>query len=194
MLLRSRKLLWKNLASLHQISKLKVNEIIKNKKLSPAYAKYSPATLYRHALKPLDGSREVDGRHDNKGRPKLCTLQDLCSTKREINVLRETVGTFTSNILQEEAGVNGSNSTFRRTLRRMGCGYKRTRKEGMLTRRDKLKKFKFAKKVKKLFSHHDCGSRVVWTRRISMYVDGVGFSYKSNPYLHSKTPGARSGD
>ena len=111
---------------------------------------------------------------NNKGRPKLCTLQDLRSTKREINVLRETVGTFTSNILQEEAGVNGSNSTFRRTLRRMGCGYRRTRKEGMLTRRDKLKKFKFVKKVKKLFSHHDRGSRVVWTRRISMYADGVG--------------------
>ena len=61
----------------------------------------------------------------------------------------------------------------------------------MLTRRDKLKRFKLAKKVKRLFSHHDHGSRVLWTRGISMYVDGVGFAYKSNPYLHSKTPGAR---
>ena len=64
--------------------------------------------------------REVDGRHNNKGRPKLCTPQDLRSIKRQINALRETMGTFTSNILQEEAGVNGSNSTFRRTLRRVG--------------------------------------------------------------------------
>ena len=24
-----------------------------------------------------------------------------------------------------------------------------------------------------------------------MYVDGVGFAYKSNPYVHSKTPEAR---
>ena len=61
------------LCTLHQISKLKVDEIIKNKKLFPAYAKYSPATLYRHALKPLDGSREGDCRHNNKGRPKVCT-------------------------------------------------------------------------------------------------------------------------
>ena len=50
-------------------------------------------------------------------------------------------------------------------------------------------RFKFAKKMKRLFSHHDCGSRVLGTRGISMYVDGVGFIYKSNPY--SKTPSAR---
>ena len=92
----------------------------------PAYAKHSPAALYRHALKPLDGGREVDGRHNNKGRPKLCTPQDLRSIKRQTNVFREKMDTFTSNILQEEeeeeeeAGVNGSNSTFRRTLHCMG--------------------------------------------------------------------------
>ena len=61
----------------------------------------------------------------------------------------------------------------------------------MLTRCDKLKGFKYAKKVKRRFSHHDCGSHVLWTRRISMYVDGVEFAYKSSPYLHSKTPSAR---
>ena len=61
----------------------------------------------------------------------------------------------------------------------------------MLTRRNKLKGFKFAKKLKRLFSHHGCGSRVLWTRGISIYVNGVRFAYKSSPYLHSKTPGAR---
>ena len=176
---------------MHQISKLKVNEIIKNKKLFPAYAKYSLATLCRHALNLLDGCREVDGRHNNKGRPRLCTPQDLSSTKRQINVLREAMGTFTSNILAAEAGVSESNSTFRRTLHHMGYGYRRTREKGMSTRPDKLKRFKFAKKVKRLCSHHDRGSHVFWTRRISMYVDGDGFAYKSNPYLHSKTLGAR---
>ena len=59
----------------------------------------------------------------------------------------------------------------------------------MLTRRDKLKMFKFAKRVKILFSHHDRGLHVLWTRGISMYVDRVGFAYQSSPYLHSKTPG-----
>ena len=160
---------------MHQISKLKVNEIIKNKKLFPAYAKYSLATLCRHALNLLDGCREVDGRHNNKGRPRLCTPQDLSSIKRQINVLRKAMGTFTSNILAAEAGVSESNSTFRRTLHHMGYGYRRTREKGMSTRR----------------SHHDRGSHVFWTRRISMYVDGDGFAYKSNPYLHSKTLGAR---
>ena len=116
----------------------------------------------------------------NKGRPKLCT-QDLCSIKQQIYALRETMGTFTLNILQEEAGVNGSNSALQITLCRMGYGYRRTRKKGTLTRCDKFKRFKFAKKVKRLFSNHDCGSRKLWTRGISMYVDGVGFAYKSSP-------------
>ena len=61
------------LLTLHEISKLKVSEIIKYKKLFPVYAKYSPATLYRHALKPLGGGRDVDGRRSNKRRPKFCT-------------------------------------------------------------------------------------------------------------------------
>ena len=137
------------------------------------------------------GGWEVDGRQNNKKRPKLCTPQDLRSIKRQINVLREKMGKFTSNILQGEAGVNGSNSTSWRTLHRMGYAYRRTRKKDMLTRHDKLKRFKFAKRVTRLLSHHDCWSRALWTRGISMYVDWVGFAYKSNPYLHSKTPGAR---
>ena len=61
------------LGILHQVSKLKVTEITKNKKLFPTYPKCSTATSNIHALKPLDGSREVDGRHNKKGRPKLCT-------------------------------------------------------------------------------------------------------------------------
>ena len=153
------------LRTLHQISKLKVSEIIKNKKLFPAYAKYSSTALYRHALKLLDRSPEIDGRYKGKGRPKLCTPQDLRSIKWQINVLRETMGTFTSNILQEEAGFNGSNSTFQRALRRMGYDYRRTRKKCMLTRRHKLKRFKYPKKVKRLFSHHSCGSRVLWKNK-----------------------------
>ena len=40
--------------------------------------------------------------------------------QRQINVLGEIMDTFTLNILQEEARINGSNSTFRRFLHRMG--------------------------------------------------------------------------
>ena len=83
------------LHKLHEISKLKVNEIIKNKKLFLPYAQYSPTNLYRHALKQVDGSREVDGTHNNKGRTKLCTPQYLDRTKPQINVFRETMGTCT---------------------------------------------------------------------------------------------------
>ena len=72
------------------------------------------------------------------------------------------MGMFTLNILQEEAGVNGSNSALQITLCRMGYGYRRTRKKGTLTRCDKLKRFKFAKKMKRYSAimtvvHVSCG-------------------------------------
>ena len=139
-------------------------------------------------MESLDLSSEADGRHYKKGRPKLCTPQVLHSIKSQIKVLREAMEMFTSNILRQKTGVNESNSTFRRFPYCMGYRYRRPRKKGMLTRHHKLKRFKFAKKVKRLFSLDDHGSSLLWTKGRSSY---VGFAYKSNSYLHSKTPIAR---
>lgn len=180
------------LRTLHQIQNIKICTIIKDKRKYPGFSKYSQATLYRHAKMPLDGSRQLDFRHRNKGRPKLYTQRALHNIKRQITVLRDTIGTFTSKQLQEEAGVmHISNSTFRRVLRQMGYGYRRTRKKGLLTKLDLYKRLKFARKVKRMFNYHERGSYILWTRGISMYVDGVGFEYKSNPFLHAKRPQAR---
>ena len=101
---------------------------------------------------------------------------------------------FTSDILQEEAGVNKSNLTFRKTFYCIGYDYRRPRKKGMLTRHHKLKRFKFAKKVKGRLSHHDHGSVLLRLREISMYIDRVDHLHISNPYLHSKSSALERGD
>ena len=180
------------LRTLHQINKIKISTIIQNKKTFPGFAKFSPATIYRHAKKPLDGSKMLDRRHNNPGRPKLCSMYDKRMIKRQIAVLRAQHGTFSSTTLQSETGIGHvSNATFRRELQKLGYGYRRTRKKGMLTQKDYRKRLKFARKVKRVFKQHDRESHILWTRGISMYVDGVGFEYKINPYLHAKTPQAR---
>ena len=180
------------LRTLHQVGNIPISNIIKNKHKYPEFAKFSPATLYRHAKRPLDGHREHDKRHNNKGRPRKLTGKDLRQIKRQIVLLRKRNGTFTSNTLQEEAGATHiSNSVFRRYLRRLGYGYRRTRKKGLLTAKDKKLRLRFARKVKRNFKYNDRGSHILWTRGISMYVDAVGFEYKCNPYLHAKQPRAR---
>ena len=180
------------LRTLCQIQRIKVSTIIKEKNKFPGFSKYSAATLYRHAKKPLDGSREIDRRHQNPGRPKAFTLKDTRRIKRHLVNLRNTMGSFTSNILQYEAGVtHATNSTFRRHLHKMGYGYRKTRRKGLLTFQDFQKRLRFARKVKRVFSRHARGSFTLWTRGISMYVDGVGFEFKVNPSLHSLIPKAR---
>ena len=180
------------LRTLHQIGGIKVSQIIKDKKKYPGFQKFPPATLYRHARKPLDGSEDVDRRHYNTGRKRRLNQYDLHQVKRQISVLREQCGTFSSKELQDSCGLNSiSNSAFCRYLHRLGYSYRRTRKKGVLKMSDIRKRLRFVRKIRRLYKYHENQSLVLWTKQISMYLDGVGFEYKSNPYEHSKTPGAR---
>ena len=58
------------LRTLHQIGEIKVLNIIQHKKKYPGFAKFPPATMYRHAKKPLDGSKDEPKRFLNRGRRK----------------------------------------------------------------------------------------------------------------------------
>lgn len=178
------------LRTLHQVGGLKVSEILKDKKRFPGFQKYSPATVYRHAKKPLDGSAPLDNRHNNPGRPRKISDGDMRLVKRNIKRLRNEYGTFTSVELQHSCGISNriTNSGFRKYLHKAGYRCRRTRKKGLLKAADLVRRHHFALKVKRNFKN---GSLPLWTRGISMYADGVGFEYKMNPYLHSKTPRAR---
>ena len=56
---------------------------------------------------------------------------------------------------------------------------------------DTVKRLSFVRKIHGLYKNIEGGSTILWTEQINMYIDGVGFEYKRNPYELSKTPTAR---
>ena len=67
----------------------------------------------------------------------------------------------------------------------MGYKLRRTRRKGVLLPRDLKARRKYCRKVQR----HRLSS-AFWNHGIAMYVDGVGFEYKSNPNEHAKSLGA----
>lgn len=176
------------LRTLCQKCNVTVYQIIKDRAKYPSLAKYSRTTLYRHAKKPLD-SDELDRRQQNPGRPKKVTARDKRVIARQIQVLRAEVGSFSSADLQTSCGLdrNMSNSTFRRALRGLGYKWMNTRRKGRLLPSDLKMRVAFCKKMERLALN----TPRFWCGGIAMYVDGVGFEYKSNPYEHAKSLGAK---
>ena len=173
--------------TLHQVGKVPVAEMMDHKKY-PNLAQFSRATLFRHAKKSLDDDSH-DRRHFNPGRLRLGTERNIRIIKRQISVLRESVGTFTSRDLQVSSGLSRkmSNLTFRRLLKKIGYAHKNTRRKGMLLKSDLKKRLAWYHKAKR----HRALELSFWQIGISMYIDAVGFEYKSNPYDHAKCLGKR---
>ena len=69
-----------------------------------------------------------------------------------------------------------SNRTVRRCLNANGYGYRRSRKKGLLVKKDLSKRVAFARKVRKLLPED------FWKTGILFYLDAAGFTYKK---IHS---------
>lgn len=160
---------------------------LRGKELLDKFKNYSKATVYNHAKKQVCGNIPVDRRHMNKGRPSKVTKRDVRNTTRQIPILRESVGSFTSKKIQMEAGLDHiSNRTFRRILNREGYHYCRSRKKGLLKPHDVKNRLKYCRQIKK-----DNITQDYWNFGISFYFDGVGFVYKTNPMDEALAPTAR---
>ena len=172
---------------MYQVGGISVREMM-NKKKYPNLAKYSRATLYRHAVKPLDEVTH-DKRHQNRGRPRKSTERDVRKIKRQVLVCREHYGSFSSRDLQVECGMDKSmsNLTFRRILKENKIRWLNTRKKGVLSKKDmKLRRKWYRKSVR-----HNGLSKQFWQEGIAMYVDAVGFQYKRNPYDLARSLGKK---
>ena len=126
---------------------------IRGKELLKLYPKYSKASIYRHARKPIQAATQTVNNMKRKvGRPSKLTCSDKHAILREILKLRETVGSFTAKRLREAAGVttNVCDETVRRFLHSAGYHYFHSRKKGLLTRKDLSEGLKFARKAKRL--------------------------------------------
>ena len=149
---------------------------IRGKKLLERFPNISRANIYKHARKPL-GSIFVDRRKENKGRPSKVDGSLERRILRELKILTAAGNGFTSKNIQSNVDAlhDMSNRTVRRVLNRNGIKYLHLRKKGILLPSDLVKRLKFTR----VCSRNCLPS--FWKRGISMYIDGVGFEWKSNP-------------
>lgn len=148
---------------------------VRGKKLLDLFPNLSKSTIYEHARKPL-GEAFHDRRHSNTGRKRKVDPVLERRIVREVRLLTDRGNGFTSKDVQTNVGALGmSNRTVRRVMNKHGIRYLHLRKKGILLPSDLHKRLKFARK---------CSRRLLpsfWQRGVSMYIDGVGFEWKTNP-------------
>jgi len=156
------------------------NKTIAN--ITEKFPQYSRATIYRHAVRPLN-DLNVDRRRQNPGRPRRVSIQDERQIVRHVERLRNDLGSFTVKKLRLEAGVTHvSIHTVRRVLKKNKYHYLQSRKKGLLTPKDRLLRLRFAKTTIKE------KPRNFWTDHVAMYLDGTSFAYKGNPHDQARSP------
>ena len=155
---------------------------IRGKQLLDLFPRFSKSAIYNHAKRPV-GEELSDKRHQNKGRPNKLLKRDKRLILRQVIILREQGGSFTSKKVQvNTVGNKVCNRTVCRCLNEEGCGYRNARKKGLMSKRDLKERKQFATKVKKQLPD------TLWTEGISFYLDGVGFCYKTNPNGEAMPP------
>lgn len=178
------------LRALVQFGGVKVPQVLRNEGGKFHGFKGIPrSTMYRHSKIPLDGNAPFDKRKQNPGRPPLLNERDYRAVKRQIKILRTFEGSFSSKRLQislPEIQQKASNSTFRRHLRKIGYGYRSTRRKGILKQKDLKSRLDYAKRIKRLGLGLE-----FWKQGISFYLDAVGFIYKQNPLDQARAPTSR---
>ena len=178
------------LRAIHEIGKVKISEIIRDKKKYPGFVPFLSAAIYRHAKLPLDGTDVFDKRTLNEGRPPLLNERDYRLIKRQINILREFEESFSSRRIQLlSIGNRVNNSALRRGLRKLECRHRRTRKKELLTKSDETNRLKYTKRIKRLKVGLE-----FWTKGISFYLDATIFEYKRNLMSKPVLPRHEIGD
>ena len=155
---------------LHQEQGLSCPELVKR------YGnRFAERSIYRHAKKSMVDDT-IDKRKFNKGRPRKITPRMERIILRTVKRLRMVQREFSSWKIQEMAGLGNqiTNRDIRRCLQKHGYRYCQSRKKGLLSVKDKVRRLKFARKMIKY-------PLEFWTHEIDFYLDGVGFAHKRDP-------------
>ena len=149
---------------------------IRGRKLTDMFPHISRANVYKHACRSF-GENYKDARKSNRGRPRKVDAQLERRILREVQQLTSQGNGFTSKDIQTNVGAvtSMSNRTIRRVMNRHGIKYLHLRKKGILLPSDLKKRMKFTRRCSR------CCLPIFWKRGISMYLDGVGFEWKTNP-------------
>ena len=172
-----------DMAALHQHANVKVKQLI------TMFPQYSPATIYRHAKRPIGKDIPINKSKLNKGRPRKISQRDSRKIVRSVKVLRKEIGSFTSRRVAIQANIDSfsvSNRTVRREMNRNGFKYQNTRRKGLMKESDFAERLTFCRK----FKNRNLGTSF-WSEHVSFYLDGVGFEYKTNPFDHARAPKSR---
>ena len=150
--------------------------------------KFSARSVYRHMKKPIKEA-EYDERKKNSGRPKVLTSRDERKLLNTLPKLRkETEGEFTLEDLRKNSAISEhvSISTISRCVHKEGYRLHDKRRKGILTENDIKIRLKFAKHAKKVLR------KDIWTKGISFYLDGTGFTHKMNPCQDARRKGKKT--
>ena len=108
---------------------------VSRKIVFPMFKQYSPATIFRHAIKPIGLKTTFDAPWNNEGHPKILSIQDRRAILRAIPKLQKSSGSFTSPYVGPATGVEVkvSNVTVQRVLNEAGYHYFQSCKKRLLT-------------------------------------------------------------
>jgi len=156
-------------------------------KLSQRFPHISRATIYRHVRETVEESITQNKKaKKNAGRKKLRTKRDERKILLQVIKLRESDSNFTSKRIKHEAGVHHlSDRTLRRILNLNDYFYLQTRKKGLLSSLDLMKRARFASNMLRNYNEK------VWTEEISFYLDATSFVHKTNPHDQARAPKGR---
>ena len=149
--------------------------------------KISAASVYRIAHEKTY-KRRTSEETCKRGRKNRLSDHDKRRLIRCITVLRKREGNFTCIEPMEEAGIQQRDVSVRtvsRFLNSQHYYYLQIRRKGLVTAEDHSKRVKFARYMKANYGQE------IWTKGISFYLDGTGFTYKRNPLDQACAPKAR---
>ena len=127
-------------------------------------------------------------KQENKrtGRPPLMSKRDKARFLRTFKKMRETNGNVrVMDVAKEWQITHVSYRTLVRALHDAGYRFLNPRKKGILSAKDRRKRVSYARDALK---KHD---RNFWTDDVLMYLDGVSFHHKQNPYNDALCPRGR---
>ena len=121
------------------------------------------------------------------GRPKKISPRAERFILRELRKLRSSEGSFSVARLMTATGLSQKDITIRsvsNVMHKAGYGLYDARKKGRLSIKDLRDRVRYAKKM---------GNRPAdfWSEEVAFYLDGVSFTYKTNPHDQARSPGSK---
>lgn len=161
------------------LAKLPFREIAKLAKVSIGFV----STASKLGISGLRQRLMKDKGSHPGGRPRRLSTRDRRNFIRSVAYVRKHTTNFTADQVALSAGLRGAASTrtFQRELRRAGYRWASARRKGVLYPADFTRRVKFCSEMKTKPSSF-------WTDEVSFYLDGVSFTYKSNPYDNAACP------